>query len=138
LTCTSTPRKFYWYKVVGIDQSGNEAPLAVAAPMSTFTYSAAKPHAPVITSVTGTSAHPFELQINWTPAFDPATTRGFAVFRSDQIGGLYRQVGTVLTASQYNDPLVVRGLTYWYKIVTMDLTGQVSLPSVAASGTLSP
>ena len=131
-------KKFYWYKVVGIDQSGNEAPLAKAAPMSTFTYSAEQPQTPLITSITGTSAAPFELQVNWTPAFDPATTRGFAVFRSDQIGGLYRQVGTLLTASQYNDPLVVKGVTYWYKIVRMDLTGQVSLPSAAVSGTLSP
>ena len=43
------PKDFYWYKVVGIDQSGNEAPLAQAAPMSTFTFTTRQPSDPVIT-----------------------------------------------------------------------------------------
>src|SRR5205807_833920 len=82
------PKDFYWYKVVGIDQSGNEAPLAQAAPMSTFTFTTRQPSDPVITSVTATAAAPFALVVRWTPAFDPAQMRGFAVFRSDKFDGL--------------------------------------------------
>jgi fibronectin type 3 domain-containing protein len=131
-------KKFYWYKVVGIDQSGNEAPLAKAEPVATFTYTTKTPPAPTITSITPTTASPFALRVRWSPAFDPATTTGFAVFRSDQAGGLYRQIGTLQTAIEYDDQLVVRGATYWYKVVRVDLTGQVSQPSAAASGVLSP
>lgn len=132
------PKAFYWYKVVGIDQSGNEAPLAKAAPMSTFTFSTRQPPIPSITSVTGTTAAPWALVIRWTPAFDPAQYKGFAIFRSDTADGLYRQRGTLLTQAEYQDDQVVRNATYWYKVVVLDKTGQVSQLSAAASGTLTP
>jgi hypothetical protein len=135
---TTVAKKIYWYKVLGVDQSGNESPVAKAVPMSTFTYTTTQPPAPLITSVTASTAAPFELVVSWTPAFDAATTRGFAVFRSDSQSGLYRQVGTILAASEYHDNVVVRNATYWYKVVRMDLTGQVSLPSTAVSGILGP
>ncbi len=133
---TADPKAIYWYKVVGIDQSGNEAPLAKAVPMSTFTFTTAMPPTPTITSVTGTTAAPFGLVLHWTPTFDPAHHRGFAVFRSDRFDGLYRQIGTLLTDSQYQDNQVVRGVSYWYKVVVMDATGQVSMPSPPVSGSL--
>jgi chitodextrinase len=132
------PKAFYWYKVVGIDQSGNEAPLAKAAPMSTFTFSTRQSAIPSITSVTGTTAAPWALVIRWTPAFDPAQHKGFAIFRSDTADGLYRQRGTLLTKAEYQDDQVVKNAAYWYKVVVLDKTGQVSQPSAAASGTLPP
>lgn len=133
---TAVAKRIYWYKVLGIDQSGNESPVAKAVPMSTFTYSAAPPAAPVITSVTASTSAPFELVVSWTPAFDPTTTRGFAVFRSDSQAGLYRQVGTVVKASEFHDNVVVKNSTYWYKVARVDISGQVSQPSVALSGSL--
>ncbi len=136
LDATADPKTIYWYKVVGIDQSGNEASLARAVPVSTFTFTTRLPSTPTITSVTGTSAAPFGLVIRWTPAFDPASQRGFAVFRSDRFDGLYRQLGTLVKDSQYQDNQVVRGVSYWYKVVQMDPTGQVSMPSPPVSGSL--
>jgi len=135
---TTTEKKIYWYKVLGVDQTGNESPATKAVPMSTFTYTSAPAVAPVITSVTASTSAPFELVVSWTPAFDSTTTRGFAVFRSDSQAGLYRQVGTLLKASEFHDNVVVKNATYWYKVVRMDLSGQVSQPSAAASGTLAP
>jgi hypothetical protein len=129
-------KQIYWYKVVGIDYSGNEAPLAKAVPVSTFDFTTAQPGLPVIASITGSAASPFAISVRWSPVFNAAEHRGFAVFKSDQIGGLYRQVGTLLTASEYQDTHVVRGGTYWYKIVLMDRTGQVSAPSSPVAGTL--
>jgi hypothetical protein len=135
---TTHAKNIYWYKVLGVDQSGNESPIAKAVPMATFTYSTTQPPAPVITSVTATTAAPFELIVSWTPAFDPATTSGFAVFRSDSQNGLYRQMGTLLKASEFHDNIVVKNVAYWYKVVRMDLSGQISPPSAAASGSLAP
>jgi len=130
------PKQIYWYKVVGIDQSGNEAPLDKAVPVSTFDFTTAQPALPTITSVTGSAAAPFALTVRWNPAFNAAQHRGFALFKSDQVNGLYRQIGTLLNASEYQDTHVVRGATYWYKVVLMDRTGQVSAPSAPVSGTL--
>jgi hypothetical protein len=45
-------------------------------------------------------------------------------------------VGTVLKASEFHDDVVVKNVTYWYKIVRLDISGQVSQPSTAVSGTL--
>jgi hypothetical protein len=130
------PKSIYWYKVVGIDQSGNEAPINKAVPVSTFTFTSRAAPTPAITAITGTTSSPFVLVVQWTPAFDSNVQRGFAVFRSDRFDGLYRQVGTLLIASEYRDDQVVRGVTYWYKVVAMDTTGQVSLPSSPQSGVL--
>ena len=130
------PKTIYWYKVVGIDQSGNEAPLSKAVPVSTFTFTTSLPSTPAIASITGTSIAPFGLVVRWTPAFNAALLRGFAVFRSDRFDGLYRQIGTLITASEYQDNQVVRGVSYWYKVAQMDMAGQVSLPSAPVSGTL--
>ncbi len=135
---TAEAKKVYWYKVLGVDQSGNESPLKNAVPMSTFTYASLPPTAPVITAVSPSSSAPFELIVAWTPAFDSATTRGFAVFRSDSQTGLYRQIGTIVKASEFHDDQVVRNVVYWYKVVRLDVSGQVSQPSSAASGTLAP
>ena len=135
---TAHPKSIYWYKVVGIDWSGNEAPLAKAVPMSTFTYSTALPQAPVIVSIVSTTAAPFGLVVSWSPVFDSAKMKGFAVFRSDQQNGLFRQIGTLLQSNQYVDTLVVKGATYWYKVVEMDTSGQVSVPSTSSSGSLTP
>ncbi len=129
-------KTIYWYKVVGIDQSGNEAPLDKAVPVSTFTFTTEQGPSPGITSITGTTASPLGLVIRWSPAFSATSHRGFAVFKSDRFDGLYRQIGSLVTASEYQDNQVVRGATYWYKVVAMDITGQVSIPSAPQGGTL--
>jgi fibronectin type 3 domain-containing protein len=129
-------KTIYWYKVVGIDQSGNEAAIDKAVGVSTFTFTTALPAIPVITSITGTSAAPLGLVVHWTPTFDAAALRGFAVFRSDRFDGLYRQIGSLVNVSEYQDNQVVRGIAYWYKVAKLDKAGQVSLPSAPVSGTL--
>ena len=129
-------KAIYWYKVVGIDQSGNEAPLDRATPVSTFTFTTAPASNPAITSVAGSTTAPLGLIVTWVPSFDSNAYRGFALFRSTRFDGLYQQIGTLLNASSYQDNQVVRGVPYWYKVVAMDKTGQVSMPSPPQSGTL--
>lgn len=129
-------KRVYWYKVVGIDQSGNEAPVDKAVPVSTFSFTTSLPPSPTIISITGTTAAPFGLVVRWNPAFDATQHQGFAIFRSNSSTGIYRQIGTLFQGSEYQDNNVVRGLSYWYKVVQMDRSGQVSQPSMAASGSL--
>lgn len=138
LDTKALPKETYWYKVVGIDQSGNEAPVDKAAPISTFTFTTATPPAPSVISVTGTTMAPIGLVVRWLPGFDPSKQRGFAIFRSDQVDGLYRQIGTLLDTAAYQDNYVVRGVTYWYRVLQMDRSGQVSALSPPASGSLPP
>jgi hypothetical protein len=131
-------KETYWYKVVGIDQSGNEAPLAQAAAISTFTFTRKTPPPPVVTLIAGTTSAPVALVVQWTPPFDATQQRGFAVFRSDRVDGLYRQIGTLLDKAEYRDVNVVRGVTYWYRVLQMDRSGQVSALSPPASGSVPP
>jgi hypothetical protein len=135
---TVEAKETYWYKVVGIDQNGNEASLDKAAPISTFTFATATPSVPLIISVTASTGAPIGLVVRWMPNFDSATQRGFAVFRSDRPDGPYRQLGSLLGTAEYQDNNVVRGITYWYRVLHMDRSGQVSALSPPASGTLLP
>lgn len=131
---SAAPKQIYWYKVVGIDQNGNEASLEKAVPVSTFTYSTAAPATPVITSVTQGAA-PCALDVSWTPGFDPSKHIGFALFRSDG-GPLYLQIGSLITGgSAYSDRAVVKGKTYTYKVVQVNLDGTMSALSAGKSGT---
>jgi len=127
-------KRTYWYKVVGIDQSGNEASLNAAVPISTFTYSSATPAVPLITSVAATTALEVGLAIDWSPPFDPAKVVGYAVFRSDSEAGQYRQIGSVVSASRYVDVAVAKGVTYWYKVAAVGLRGQISATSAPRKG----
>ena len=52
--------------------------------------------------------------------------------------GLYRQIGTLLDTAGYQDNYVLRGVTYWYRVLQMDRSGQVSALSPPASGSLPP
>jgi hypothetical protein len=51
---------------------------------------------------------------------------------------LYSQIGTLLQTNQYTDTLVVKGQTYWYKLVQMDNLGHLSRAPNFASGQLGP
>lgn len=131
LDTAASPKKVYWYVVRGIDQNGNEA--ADGVPVSTFTYTTQVPQSPNIVTISQSSA-PCGLLVQWAPAFDSAKHRGFAVFRSETANGAYRQVGSLLSASQYVDSEVVKGVSYWYKVARLDLDGGVSYLSGVQSG----
>jgi hypothetical protein len=74
--------------------------------------------------------------VSWAPALDPAKDEGFAVFRSLSAGGMYRQVGTLVRGSEYQDLEVVRGMQYWYKVLRLRKDLQITPQSAPSSGTL--
>ncbi len=130
---SAAPKKVYWYKVVGIDQVGNEADLGKAVPISTFTFTTLAPQGPAITSVTQVSS-PCALKVGWTPSFDSTNHIGFALFRSD--GGGFLQIGPLLSGtSEYVDRAVVKGKTYTYRVAILDKDGNLSQLSPTKSGT---
>jgi len=130
--------QIYWYKVVGVNQDGLETPTDKAIARSTFSYTTELPATPAITSIAGTSTTPLGLDISWSPPFDANSIKGFVLFRCDTQDGLYRQIGTLLQTNQYTDTLVVKGQTYWYKLVQMDNLGHLSRAPNFVSGQLGP
>jgi len=137
LDTQADPKRIYWYKVLGVDQSGNETAVEKAVPISTFTFSTKQPDTPTITSITENPS-PCALVVRWSPTFDATKHLGFALFRSESTAGLYRQVGSLVAANEYVDTEVVRGVEYWYKVLQMDLEGKVSPLSPAKSGKVAP
>lgn len=131
---TTEPHRIYWYKVVGIDQAGNEGSLADAVPVSSFTFKAQQPAAPTGVTVTKVPA-PVGLAVRWAPTFDAARHSGFAVFRATAAGGLFRQVESVVAGNELVDQQVVRGQSYWYRVLLVDRLGHLSplTPAIQAS-----
>lgn len=125
ITDTVEPRDIWWYKVVGIDQQGNETPTDSAVAISTFTFKSNREQAPEITSVSAMEG-PCALEIQWTPAFDAGSTIGFAVFRCLNVAGDYHQVGNVVQGSSFTDNTVARNVTYWYRVAMLKKDGSLS------------
>ncbi len=130
-------KNIYWYKVVGVDQVGNETPLKEVVPVSTFTFTSDRNPAPLIVSITEESSL-CGLLIKWTPAFDSSMHMGFVVFRSSQASGTYLQQGNVVQGSKYLDSAVISDKEYWYKVAVLDIKGRLSNLSTAVMGKLAP
>jgi hypothetical protein len=124
------PKIIYWYKVVSVDQNGNESALAEATPYSTFTYTATGPAQPVITSAPQKTTGRCGLQITWTPAYNSGQHKGFVVFRSRNENGLFHQISPMLQTSTFVDSTVNTSVAYWYQVQAFDLIGR---PSKAAT-----
>ena len=122
---TVEPRDIWWYKVVGIDQDGNETLPDSAVGVSTFTFKSNRDPGPEITSITATDG-PCALEIEWTPLFDADSAIGFAIFRSMNPGGDYYQVGTVVTGNSWVDNTVARNTTYWYRVTMLKKDGSLT------------
>jgi len=120
----------YYYKILAVDQNGNESSLDESIPYSSFTYKISGPQQPVISSVISLSDS-CGLSINWTPVFDASTHLGYIVFRSSSQDGVFRQISPMLKDSEYNDKSVNEGVFYWYKVQSLDLDGRPSVLSAS-------
>ncbi|MFI5263569.1 MAG: hypothetical protein ACHQM6_03540, partial [Candidatus Kapaibacterium sp.] len=115
-------KKIYWYKVLGIDQSGNESPIDSAVEMSTFTFASNREKPPTLSSISPVEG-PCALQLSWTPAYDSTSMMGFVVFRSTSSTGPYFQLENIVKDNSFSDNSVARGTTYWYRISMMKSDG---------------
>lgn len=128
-------KTIYWYKVVGVDQVGNEATLDDAVAVSTFTFTTVRPAAPTIVSVT-LSEPACGLLVRWVPSFDSRHDAGYAIYRSRKVAGPYRQLGSMIRPNEYLDTGVAAGIDYWYKVVRISRLGRGSPFSAAHKGRL--
>ncbi|MGI6456596.1 MAG: fibronectin type III domain-containing protein [bacterium] len=127
------PKVEYFYKVVGVDQVGNEGRLEDAVGISTFTFSTAQPTPPLITAITEATPE-CALIVEWEPALS-GTSQGFIVFRSTtNAAGPYRQISELLPTNEFVDVHVVEGVEYWYKVLQIDGRGNLSPQSIPESG----
>jgi hypothetical protein len=130
---SADPKRIYWYKVLGVDQAGNEAPINDAVAISTFTFSRKLPDQPIIVSVSS-MVSPCGLLVSWTPHFDGAKHMGFFIYRSRSSSGPFFQISSLVTANSYLDTAVAEGIEYWYRVARLDKKGKVSLLSKSFSG----
>ena len=129
---TMVPAKqIYYYKVVGVDQVGNEAPLDGAIPVGTFTFTTATPSAPTLS--VAPQDEPCGNSVTWSPALDAGLEHGYALYRSDSAAGPFIQIGgTLLEANEYFDTRVARGTTYYYRVAVLGHDGKLSLSNTGS------
>jgi hypothetical protein len=128
------PKQIYWYKVVGVDQDGNETPTDSAVAASTFTFTTARAARPAIVSITAQEG-PCALKLELAPAYDISQMDGYVVFRSTNAGGQYMQVGSIVKDDEFSDNTVARTVTYWYRVALVNKDGAMSELSEPVSAT---
>ncbi|MBN1327468.1 MAG: hypothetical protein JW996_05925 [Candidatus Cloacimonetes bacterium] len=122
------PKTIYHYKVLSVDQNGNESKPEESIPYSSYTFKISGSATPIINKITSKSDS-CGLLIEWSPAYNPASHLGYIVFRSSSENGIYRQISSLLTASEYNDETINKGPYYWYKVQSYDPDGRPSILS---------
>ena len=113
-------------------------PASATAFSGTITIASNASNSPISIAVSGTgvasSAHSATLNWNASPTSDVV---GYLVERADQSGGPYTILtGTPIAAITFSDQTVAAGHTYFYVVVAVDATGQLSDPSNEASVTI--
>jgi hypothetical protein len=126
-------KHIYWYKVLGIDMSGNESPGDSALAISTFTFATNRETPPQIVSVAATD-NPCALTLSWTPAYDTSAVKGFFVFRSTTAAGQYYQIEGIQRKNTFADPKVERNTAYFYRVVALRRDGMLTSMSDPMSG----
>lgn len=118
-------KHIYWYKVLGVDRSGNQSTPDSALAISTFTFATNRESPPQITAVMATN-DPCALTVSWTPAYDTTAVRGFIVFRSSSPAGNYFQLEGLQRGNVFADPTVARNTTYFYRVVALRRDGMLT------------
>jgi hypothetical protein len=126
------PHQEFWYRVSGVDWLGNESEggdISQIPAISTFTYTADRPAAPIVLAPTSSSDEGCGLLVCWQPAYDPNIHQGFVVFRGMSASGPYHQVSSIITANEFLDRSAIHGISYWYQVQAIDKEGMFSSPS---------
>lgn len=119
------PKQIYWYKVLGVDQNGNQTSVDSAAGISTFTFKSERDNPPEILSIVATE-DTCALLISWSMTFNPETMMGFVVFRSRINTGPYYQIDNIVRGNSFSDNSVARNTQYWYRIALLKKDGSMT------------
>jgi hypothetical protein len=125
-TDSSVDRKrIYWYKVLGVDRSGNESSPDSALAISTFTFASNREAGPQIVAVVPAD-NPCGLTVVWSPGYDTTKVRGFFVFRSTSVAGQYYQLEGLQKTNTFTDASVARNTGYYYRVVALRHDGMLT------------
>lgn len=118
----------YYYVLLAEDTSNNAS--AQSAEISIVPSDVPPPAPTNFAAIAGEA----QVALDWddSPAHDFAS---FSVYRSTTQGDPGTVLQANLTASTYSDTAAVNGTTYYYTVVTIDGTANVSVPSDEASAT---
>lgn len=125
---TADRKRIYWYKVLGIDRSGNQSPPDSALAISTFTFASNREPPPKVLAVLP-NGDPCGLTVVWTPGYDTTKVRGFFVFRSASLNGEYYQLEGLQRSNTFTDLSVARKKDYYYRVVALRRDGMLTRPS---------
>ena len=126
-----------WYKVTAVDTTGNESAQSTATSVTTPPPPDSTPPG-VPAGLGGTATSPTSVDLNWSDV-SASDLAGYNVFRSSSEGGTYTKLnGPLVSLSQYTDASAPVGATSWYKVSSVDTTGNESAQSVAVSVTTPP
>jgi Abnormal spindle-like microcephaly-assoc'd, ASPM-SPD-2-Hydin len=113
-------------------------PATSTAFSGTITISSNAPNSPISIPVSGTGVAPsgHSATLSWNASTTSGVV-GYLVERADQSGGPYTPMtATPIAVTTFTDSTVVAGNTYFYVVVAVDATGQLSAPSNEASVTI--
>jgi hypothetical protein len=131
---TADRKHIYWYKVLGVDRSGNQSRPDSALAISTFTFASNREAPPKIMAVLP-GENPCALTLLWTPGYDSTKVKGFFVFRSTTPDGEYFQLEGLQKSGKFVDRSVARNTAYYYRVVALRRDGLLTNLSEPKSGT---
>lgn len=122
----------YYYKVSAVDSSGNESAQssAVTATPVGVPGDTTPPAAP--TGLTATASDR-AVALDWADS-GAGDFSHYRVYRSLTSGGSYSFIAT-RTVSNHTDGTLTNGITYFYRVTTVDISGNESVPSSVVSAT---
>lgn len=129
---TAKPHKIYWYRVSAVDWLGNEsesANILKIPAVSTFSFSANLPPAPVVLPQSASAEDSCGLLVRWNSAISLSDLKGFLVYRSYKADEGYRQVSPIIHKQKFADKSAIHGQSYWYTVQAVDKKGRLSKPS---------
>ena len=123
-----SPSTTYTYNVAAADAAGNVSGLSTAASATTLAAPDTTPPSPP-TTIVATAVSNSEIGLTWSGAADNVAVTGYRVFRN---GVLVASLGSSTT---YQDIGLAASTTYTYRVRAVDMAGNVSAQSAAASAT---
>lgn len=120
----------YFYVVRAVDTSGNISSDSIET--SAVPRDATAPAVPTeLVAFTGDGT----IDLDWADGGE-ADLGGYRVYRATFAGGAYTALNvTLLPASSYTDPGLQNGVTYYYVVTALDISGNESLRSSEVSAT---
>ncbi len=129
-----SPETTYYYKITALDHSENEGPESNQASATTSEQDLTPPAIP--TGLTSSVLSSSRIDLNWNDNSE-SDLANYIIYRSTSPGftpSSQNEIATTIV-SQYTDTGLIQETTYYYKIVAVDSSDNLSNPSSEVSAT---